>query len=402
MQLALLGDFANINGGQAKVAIDTAVAFAEAGHHVHFCAGSGKPDAALRHPNISVTLLGQNDILSEPNRVKAMVNGLWNMPARRLLKDWLAQFDPRDALLHCHGYAKVLSPAVGPLLTRGPLPTVYTMHEYFLGCPNGGFYDYQRGNICTRKALSTGCLTTHCDARHPAHKIWRVARQATTWGPGSMPRRLRDIIYISETQRRVMAPYLPESARLHHVPNPVPVPDLPPVDAEQNEIFLFVGRLNPEKGGAMFAQAAKSARVKAVFVGDGPEAETIRTLNPDAVITGWQTPAQVQDWIGKARALVFPSLWYEGQPLVPMEAIARGIPVVAGSWSAAHECVTDGETGVIYHEPTAQALEKALSRIGSVGRFDPSTFRTACATETYRRRLEEVYSTVRKAQVKAA
>lgn len=394
LQIALLSDFANINGGQAKVTIDTAVAFAQAGHKVHFCAGSGKPDPALDHININVTLLGEKDILSEPNRSKAIVNGIWNKRTQKRVADWLKDLDPDGTVLHCHGYAKVLSPSIGPLLALGTIPTVYTMHEYFLACPNGGFYDYQKNEICTRKALGASCLTVNCDARHVAHKVWRVARQAATWGPAKMPRGLKDVIYISQTQRKAMTPYISSDTRLHYVPNPVPTPNLPNVDFSKNDIFLFIGRLNPEKGGLLFAKAAKNAGVRAVFVGDGPEANEIRAANPDAIITGWQTPEQVHNWIGKARSLVFPSLWYEGQPLVPMEALARGLPVIAGNWSAAHESIRDGVNGIIYHENTMHSLSAAMQKVLTVPPFPTDDLKKAYSLETYREKILKVYKII--------
>lgn len=371
--IIIISDFMKINGGQSKVAIDSAVLLANSGLDVVFVGGQGPTDVSLFHPRIRIVDLNQHDILTDPRRMRAIYNGIWNHNIVRQLRSLIAQFDPASTVLHAHGYAKVMSPSIGPILTDGPLAAVYTMHEYFLACPNGGFYDFQRQEICTRRALSASCLACNCDMRHPAHKAWRVARQVATLGPGRMPRRLRDVIYISETQRRVMAPYLAPQTRLHHVPNPVALPDLPQIDAAKNEIFLFIGRYSPEKGALMFARAARSAGVKAVFVGDGDEAGAIRAANPDAVITGWQTPAQVQDWIGRARALVFPSLWYETFGLVAYEALARGVPVIAGAWSAAAANIIDGQNGWIYARPDENLLADTLRRAqsGAIGASMP-------------------------------
>ncbi|WP_424934313.1 glycosyltransferase family 4 protein [Amaricoccus macauensis] len=385
-------DFAEINGGQAKVAIDSSRLLADRGIDVTFFAACGPEDPALDHPKITVENLGQADILNEKSRLKAMARGIWNPEARKRLRQRAASMDPETTVLHCHGYAKALSPSIGPELVSGPLKSVYTMHEYFLACPNGGFYDYQKNEICTRKALSASCLTTNCDVRHPAHKVWRVARQAATWGPGRMPRGLRDVIYISETQKRAMAGYMGPRTRMHHVPNPVPLQDLEPVRASENDIFLFIGRFNPEKGAAIFAEAARKVGVRAVFIGDGAETEAIRAVNPDAELVGWKSPAEVQDWIGRARALVFPSLWYEGQPLVPLEALARGVPVVCGTWSAAVEHVEDGINGIHYTEPGAAALADALDRVKTLPNFDPAPVREAVDPEQHYNRLISVYN----------
>lgn len=359
----IANDFAFINGGQSKVAIDSAVLLADSGLEVTFFAAVGPKDEVLDHPKITTKILGQHDILAEPSRLKAAGRGLWNLEAQRELRALCESLNPATTVLHCHGYAKALSPSIGPVLTHGPLRSVYTMHEYFLACPNGGFYDYQRNEICKRKALGTSCLTTNCDVRHPAHKAWRTVRQAVTWGPGGMPRNMRDVIYISETQKEAMAPYIKEYTRFHHVPNPIAISNDGVVDATKNEFFLFVGRLNPEKGGLMFAKAAREANVPAVFVGDGPEADEIRAVNPDAILLGWQSPSEVKSWMLKARALVFPSLWYEGQPLVPMEAMALGIPVICGKWSAAAEAVQHNVTGIVYDEPKPESLDVAIRKM---------------------------------------
>lgn len=390
----IVGDFAQINGGQAKVSINSARLLADRGINVTFLAACGPADPLLEHPRITVDCLGMTDILNEKNRLKAMARGIWNREARTRLRQAAAAMDPATSVLHCHGYAKALSPSIGPELVSGPLPSIYTMHEYFLACPNGGFYDYQKNEICTRKALSLDCLTTNCDVRHPAHKVWRVSRQAATWGPGNMPRGLRDVIYISETQKRAMAPYMRAGTRLHHVPNPVPLPDLPPVAASRNDIFLFIGRFNPEKGAIVFAEAARQAGVRAVFIGDGAEEAAIRQANPEAELLGWQAPREVQEWIGRARALVFPSLWYEGQPLVPLEALARGVPVVCGTWSAAVEHVEDKVNGVHYTEPTAGSLAAALHRVMQVADFDPAAVRADVDPERHFERLISVYNGV--------
>jgi glycosyltransferase involved in cell wall biosynthesis len=388
------GDFAYINGGQAKVAIDSARLLAESGLDVTFFGACGPADSLLNHPRITVECLGQADILSEKSRLKAMARGIWNREARARLRQLARSLDPATSVLHCHGYAKALSPSIGPELGSGPLPGVYTMHEYFLACPNGGFYDFQRNEICTRKPMGLDCLTTNCDVRHGAHKVWRVVRQAATLGPGRMPRGLRDVIYLSETQKRVIAPFLDPGTRLHHVPNPVPLPDLPKVAADQNDIFLFVGRFSPEKGGVMFAEAARRAGVRAVFIGDGEEAEAIRTINPEAEILGWKRSEEVQGWISRARAVVFPSLWYETFGLVACEALGRGVPVVCGSWNAAAEFITDNVNGTLYQKQSAAALAEAISRVQAIGEFDSTPLRAMIDPERHVERLLEVYEAI--------
>ena len=346
MNVLIISDFAFINGGQAKVAIDSALGLVEQGHNVTFFAACGPADARLGEAGVRVVCLNMPDILSDPDRLRAMVSGVWNARAAGALRRELKRHDPTKTILHWHGYAKALSASVGRVILGSGFPHVYTMHEYFLACPNGGFFDYQANEICRRRPLGFDCLTTHCDVRHPAHKAWRVLRQVATHGPGGLPQGLKNIIYISETQLRVMRRYLDPGTRLHHVPNPISVTKRPRVEVEKNNLFLFVGRLNPEKGGLLFARATKKAGVEAAIIGDGVERDAIQSINPEAKIVGWIAPDEVEEWIGKARCLVFPSLWYETFGLVAYEALAKGVPVICGNWNSAVEALGSSSNGV--------------------------------------------------------
>lgn len=358
-KIIVINDHATINGGQAKVAIQSAVGLAQKGHEVIFFAGAGPVAPELEQSGIEVICLDQSDILNDSSRVRAFVRGIWNNEAAARLKDLLDRQDPSNTIIHCHGFAKLLSASIGSVITRHPIPHVLTMHEYALACPNAGFFDFPANEICHRKPLGLSCLTRNCDARQAAHKVWRVARQVAINGPGHMPRGLRDIIYISETQKQAMAPYLGD-VRLHPVSNPIDATKEAATQVEQNDLFILVGRLSPEKGCVTFAEAARQAGVKAVFVGDGDEREAILRANPEAIVTGWQTPAQVGEWMGRSRAVVFSSLWYECQPLVPLEALSRGVPVIAGQWSAASESVTHGVSGVHLKTPSVEELAEVL------------------------------------------
>lgn len=354
-------DYGYVNGGQAKVAIESAKGLALRGFHVVFFCACGPVDETLVRAGIEVVCLGQEDLLNEPNRILAASRGIWNLTAARELGRLLRSYDPDTTVVHCHGFAKALSPAIGPELGKTTIPTVFSLHEYFLACPNGGFFDFRKQEICRRKPLGLGCLSTNCDVRHPAHKAWRVVRQAMLWGVGAMPKRLRNIIYISPLQLEVLQPYLPTSASLHYLPNPVFTAPGNRVHAEQNDIYLFTGRLSAEKGPALFAAAARVLGVEPVFVGDGPARVAVNEANPDARITGWLSPSEVQEWIAKARVLVFPSLWYECFPLAPLDALARGVPVVTGAWNAASSLVHDGETGVIVRDQDVSSWASAIS-----------------------------------------
>ncbi len=75
---------------------------------------------------------------------------------------------------------------------------------------------------------------------------------------------------------------------------------------------------------------------------------------------GWKSPAEVKSLMRAARALVFPSLWFEGQPLTVLEAKAMGTPVIVSDGCAGREEVEDGVTGLWFESANADKLAEAL------------------------------------------
>ncbi|MCX7672257.1 MAG: glycosyltransferase [Thiobacillaceae bacterium] len=138
--IIIINDVAHVNGGAAKVCIEEAKALAIRGLQVTFFAPCGPVDDDLRAAGVEVICLDQRDVIDEPHRLRALTRGLWNATAARALAAVVTKADRRRTLLHAHSFSRALSPAFGPVFTRSGLAHVYTMHEYFLACPNGGFF----------------------------------------------------------------------------------------------------------------------------------------------------------------------------------------------------------------------------------------------------------------------
>ena len=355
-------DHAHLTGGQAKVAFDSAIGLKNAGHHPVIFAAAGPVDPVLTANGIEVVCLGQSDLLGNPSRIAAAFQGTWNLKAAEGMRQLLARL-PRDStVVHVHGWAKALSPSIaGPIRGSG-LPAVYTVHEYFLFCPNGGFYNYQKNHVCKLEPMSLACLATHCDARNYPRKLWRSARQFVMQRMAHLPDVFSDYITISKFQVAVAAPRLPQGIVLHDVSNPVEAADLGPKVAPATGDMIFVGRISPEKGPFLYAEAARKAGITPVYVGDGPAAAELQARYPEAKILGWKKPAEVKELMRAARALVFPSLWFEGQPLTVLEAKGLGTPVVVSDGCAGREEIEDGVSGLWFGSADSDALAAALVR----------------------------------------
>ncbi|MDH2311678.1 glycosyltransferase family 4 protein [Methylobacterium brachiatum] len=400
MHIVLVADHAAINGGQAKVAIESALGLVARGHRVTLFAAVGPVDPRLEPAGIRVVCLDQDDVTTARSKLAFAAQAIWNAPAARALAAELAACDPRDTLVHVHAFAKALSPAIGPALRASGLPCLYTMHEFFLVCPTGGFYAYPEQTICHRTPMSASCILAQCDARSYPRKVARMIRHAGLAHVARLPELFAHVVTISDLQESVVRPLMPAGTMFHRVDNPIAVAQAPVHEGPPGDC-LFVGRISTEKGAPIFAEAARRAGVRAVFVGDGSERADLAARYPEAVMLGWRDPDGVQALMRQARALVFPSVWYEGQPLTVYEALACGTPVIVSDACAGREAVVDGETGFWFRSGDPDALAAHLRRLSDdalaarMGRAAHARYWTAPLTpEVHLDRLTGVYEIV--------
>jgi glycosyltransferase involved in cell wall biosynthesis len=346
LNVVVVSDFAHIEGGNSAVALWSAMGLAGAGHRVTLLSAVLPVEPAVLGSGIRVVCTHQYAIGKDPRRIRALIQGIWNRRAAQSMADALQGLDVRKTIVHVHGWSKSLSSSVVRIALSRKFKVVCTLHDYFSACPNGSFFNYSTNQVCKLRPLSAACIASQCDRRHYGHKLWRVARQVVQNYLGGIPRNIRHFIVVSEFSGQILSPFLPPSARVYQVPNPVQASRTVPVDARSNSAYVMVGRIAQEKGPHLFAEAAHALACKAVFVGDGEQRAVVLQLCPSARVTGWLPRKEVLGQLREARVLVFPSLWYETDGLVVLEAAALGIPVIVSDGSVARASVIDGVTGL--------------------------------------------------------
>lgn len=321
-----INDLSDPRGGASKLAVLAACGLAARGHRVSFITGDDGASPELAAAGVDVAALGQRRLLSS-GKTRGMVNGLWNRAAHAMVRDWIARNDTADTVYHLHGWAQILSPAIFAALEPVRDRLVVSAHDFFLACPNGAFAWLRSGEVCPHAPLSRDCMLTACDRDGPAQKIWRTARtaiQRRAFRPRSAPPILA--IHAGMRDFLVRAGIPPRSVMT--VPNPVEPFASQRIRAERNREVLFVGRLEETKGADLAAQAARLAGASLTVVGEGPLADRIRAIHPEARLVGRCHPAEIRAHADRARMLVMPSRYPEPFGLVAMEAAWSGLPVV--------------------------------------------------------------------------
>ncbi len=136
----------------------------------------------------------------------------------------------------------------------------------------------------------------------------------------------------------------------------------------KGEYCLFVGQLRSRKGGDYLLKAfsdINDKRIKCVIVGDGPERGRLVRLTHNlkldnkVIFTGAVPFEDLTGLYAGAEFFVLPTV-AEGSPLVILEALASGLPVVSTKVSGIPEIVEDKHNGFIVPPRDALALEESM------------------------------------------
>lgn len=146
-------------------------------------------------------------------------------------------------------------------------------------------------------------------------------------------------------------------------------PSAPP----DNQRLVSIGRLSEQKGQLLLVEAAaavaaKGTQFELVLIGDGPMRAELESaiqrlgLNGIVRIAGWMDSDAIRRELIASRALVMPS-FAEGLPVVIMEALALGRPVLSTAIAGIPELVKDGENGWLVPAGSASSLAEGIGRI---------------------------------------
>jgi glycosyltransferase involved in cell wall biosynthesis len=357
-RVVLINDASVARGGATGIVLETLRLLGERGiEALLICGddGSGFSGSASE-----VEPLGGVHIANAARRL-SIVNGLYNRSAARRVSQWVKAHDTAGTIYHLHGWSKILSPSIFAALKPVARRVVIHAHDFFLVCPNGGYFDFQTEVPCTRTPLSLDCIATNCDRRSRAQKLWRSARQGIRRSLVKLePGEIGGIVAVHGE----MLPHLVRGgidARCVKVlRNPVEAWTYPRVEAERNRNFVFIGRLELDKGPDLLARAARQAGVPVRFIGDGPLQKAIVEMNPDAVMLGRLSRRDIVDELRNARVLVMPSRTRETFGLAAFEAMSAGVPVVVPSFAMIAAEVTREKFGLAINPYDTDAMAAVL------------------------------------------
>lgn len=282
--------------------------------------------------------------------------------------------------LDLSGYDLVLSSESGP--AKGVLTPVDVPHICYCHSPMRYIWDQYHG---------------YRDGLGPVGRLvfGQVATRMRLWDVASANRVDHFIANSHFVAARIARWWRRDAAVVHppadldaYRPSPLPGPDAP---------YLFLSELVPYKRADLAVEAARRLGRRLRVVGQGPELDRLRRSAPPGVEFLGRAPDDAMPGLYRdCRALLFPGV--EDFGIVPLEAMASGRPVIAYARGGALDTLRDAETGVMFHDQTADALVAAITRFerevehtldparlaAHAARFSPEAFRAGIWAEIRR------------------
>jgi len=350
-------------GGAESYMFDLADLQRQAGHEVDFF--------GMTHPDNEAQRLAHHfprQVELEPppstalGKASAVARMIWSSSSRRGLAHVLDEVQPD--VVHLHNIYHQLSPSILAATSEFGVPTVMTLHDYKLACPSYQMLDH--GKVCSA-CIERGPLQA---ARHRC-KDGALAPSVVLAAESWLHRRMGAydgvdaFICPSRFLAGTMAAAGVYPGRMHVINHFVDVTGVP-VRLSAGSGFAFAGRLSSEKGVDTLITALSAVpEAHLTVVGDGPQRAALEAQAADVApgrvrFLGRLDRQGVLGVLRRSRAAVVPSRWNENQPMVVLEALASGVPVVTTDLGGLSELIDHGSDGLVVPADDPRALSAAL------------------------------------------
>lgn len=275
-------------------------------------------------------------------------------------------------VVHVHNTLPLISYSCYYAAKKEQVKLVQTIHNFRLVCPNALFY--REHHIC-EECLSKGLL------QGVKYGCYRNSKTQTL--VVVMALKLHRILktfdlpnaYIALTQfNKEKLTTLINPDKIHIKSNYLNF-TLPEQSVQQEDIYsyyVYAARLERVKGIFVLLEAFRNLPEQKLFIlGTGPDEEEVKTYIVKHQMTnvfykGFTPHEEVISYMSKAKAVIYPSLWYEGFPMTVVESLACGTPVIASDTPNMAEKIQAHYNGYTFNTGDAEKLCQVVSWIEKI------------------------------------
>ena len=359
MKVLLVNKFHYLKGGSEKVYFDTKELLEQNGHQVVCFSMDHEKNEACADDQYFVSNV---DFGSHEGWFKKAMRFIYNKEAAEKLEILLEQEKPDIA--HLHNISHQLTPSILKPLRKHGIPIVQTLHDYQVICPN--YRLYTEGAVCERcrKHKYYNCVLHKCVQNSRAASYLAALELKMQW----LFRFYKEKVDLFISPSAFLKNKLVEwgmKRPIEVVSNFVDTEKLQPAYMPGNYL-ICVSRLSEEKGVLTLLEAMqKLPDIQLKLVGDGPQKVKVEKFIKQRKLEnvqylGEKRGLEVQYLIRGARFLVLPSEWYENYPMIALEAMALGKPVLAADIGGIPEIVIENTTGWLFRAGNAKDMREKI------------------------------------------
>ena len=359
MKILMVNKFLYPNGGSETYMFRLGERLTELGHQVEYF---GMEHAGRCVSNSAEAYTEDMDFHNSGalKKLKLSLKTIYSKEARAKIRLVLEKFTPD--VVHLNNFNYQLTPSIILEIRKWEreaqkkVKIIYTAHDYQLICPNHMLYN--NDTVCENCIGGNfiSCTKGRCVHSSMLKSLIGTA-EAVYWNKNKVYEQLDTVICCSEFMKNKLDTnpvFKNKTIAMHNFIEQKRIDD-----TAKEDYVLYFGRLSKEKGIDTLLDCTD---IKLVVAGTGPLEDYV-TSKENVKYVGFKTGDELASLISKAKATVYPSVWYENCPFSVMESIMYGTPVVASDIGGIPELIDNGKTGILVEPNNASQLEKAIKQI---------------------------------------
>lgn len=350
MKILVINKFFTKKGGSEKYTFGLRDLLREHGHEVMDFSMSDIHNEPSKYAQYFMPPIDFEESKGFFDRLYKFAHLIYSRSAAKRLERLLQQ-EGVPEVAHLHNFNYQLTPSIIEVLNKYKVPTVWTIHDYKSVRP---LHYKRKAGKCAEQSLIKRFIIWLEFFYHTkiTKNYFKIDRYIT---PSQF---LYDLTIDAGFPK----------ARVKQLYNYIDLSNIEP-SYESSDYYVFVGRLIPEKGIWLLMDAfRKMPDRKLKIIGDGPLKEEINEYlmkyeMTNVELLGAKYDQELNSIIKLSKALIFTSNCLENNPLVILEAMALGKPVVASRIGGVPEMIEDKVTGHLFDPTHEDQLITAVDRM---------------------------------------
>jgi glycosyltransferase involved in cell wall biosynthesis len=301
-----------------------------------------------------------DSINSSLSKILIIFSSVFNVAMFFRFYKYLSESKPD--IVHVHNFFPIISPSIFWVCKMKNIPVVHTLHNFRIVCPTATLmFD---GKVTERSithnswwAIKKAVYKNSAVGTASLAAMIEFNKRIGTWN-----RAVTKLIALTDfaKQKYIEAGIIEKNI----IVKPNFVNDSMQPNFYKEKYAIFVGRISEEKGIENLLKTWEEIDYPLIVIGDGPLREILlKNSNSDVIYKGKLNKKQVLKLVSNAKFLIMASTWYEGLPMVLVEALSVATPCIVPRLGGMASVVKDDICGLCYQPNNVEDMRAKIQML---------------------------------------